>query len=292
MSEQEIVDRLAAAKAAQERTRFAFFTNTLIGLILGAVFWNGYFSIYQRFAFDHFLLDDRQHWEALKGYEVAEDGKKDEYHEEQAKRVKKLQDELMANWVSSRFTTVTLLGIKFGVGDAPVLGSIAVLISLVWFLMVVQRENLTIGALLHDAWNTKKDCIRWRVCHGIVAYTIFTHADDAAWPISEVKEKQVDAKDGQWQRRGIKLLHFFPILILVFGLVFDILVANAWVKSPFRLPHEEKFTFDRFWVYWLLALVLIVMDFLTWLKMIGYLSATEKVLIEYRKLVMSKHERC
>src|ERR1700722_7479685 len=97
LCQEEIKLRLEAAKAAQERTRLAFFAHTIIGLCLLAVFWNSYASIYKDYVTGHYLPSDKPATE------------RGELAAEEYANAKNVQSKLMENWVSSRFITVSLL---------------------------------------------------------------------------------------------------------------------------------------------------------------------------------------
>ncbi len=321
MNDQELADRLASAKAAQERTRFAFFAYTLIGLCLLANFWNAYFSIYRDMAFEHFLMqtDDKDRIQEVQNYQRE--------HPEQSKRVKELQHELMVNWVKSRFITVSLLGINFGVGDAPLLGAVALMISLGWFLMAARRENITICTLLYDGWNSYNEHIRWRVYHGIISYAVFSRTD-----INELEltistndpiliflkriiryiiryrimrsimrlsaftktylSKIVHLIELLGKYLAIWILHWLPILILCLVLLCDFRAAKGFIKSPFRIPPDSKLTdTSDLYCYWAISLLLILINILLCKNMRKYSLNIKQILTRYHKLLNKKSHR-
>ena len=59
--EKEIALRLESSKTAQERTRLAFFANSIIPCVAPRYHhvWNGYLSIYSDFAQRHFADSDQ-----------------------------------------------------------------------------------------------------------------------------------------------------------------------------------------------------------------------------------------
>jgi hypothetical protein len=281
LSPEELKLRLDATKASQERTRIAFFANTLIGLCLLAVFWNGYLSIYKNYVTDFYIPSEASFSEPGTDAPKIEKENAARAQEEYANQ-KKVQAELMQNWVSSRFITVSLLGIKIGVGDAPELGAIAVSISLVWFLFVVQRENHTIGSLLQDALEDASQATLWSVYHGVLSYTVFTHADVTDRPIRRLSRSKLKLFSGTLRRlRFIVVagMHLFPIICLCGVLAGDILVTLAVWSTPFRIPQRAKL--QNTVGYWSFSGILIIIDFVLWGILWTHLNATERVLREY-----------
>src|SRR5947209_5603805 len=106
----------------------------------------------------------------------------------------------MEEWVASRFITFSPLGIRFGVGDSPVLGAFALLIVSSWYFYVARRENYTIAVLLRDSWNTGDNDTRYRVYHDINAYTIFTNVLYNNSSIQDLSQPDpLDKFDGQYK---------------------------------------------------------------------------------------------
>src|SRR5262245_27523466 len=75
--------RLDASRTAQERSRLAFFSTTIIGLILVTGAWNAYLSFYRQIAFQFSSLADAN----MQGTQT-------------------LQKEILSAWVRSRMINV------------------------------------------------------------------------------------------------------------------------------------------------------------------------------------------
>lgn len=142
MDNSELEFRLTATRDAQTMSRLAFFVSTVISLAIIITTWNAYFSWYTDFPL-------KKGWAES---DVTEE----------------VERQIIAQWVESQTISVPILGIKIGVSDGSVFGSIGLLIIVMWFYLSIRRENHVIGFLLRDTKGDKgDDKIRRRVYHGI-----------------------------------------------------------------------------------------------------------------------------
>lgn len=309
LGDKELDARLAAARAAQERSRIAFITSTVISLSLLGLMYNSYLSIYRSFAFDHYYshiasTTDRELKE-LEGTRWDESDKA-KHIQEEALNTKKLQERLMGEWVASRFITFSPLGIRFGVGDAPVLGAFALLVVSSWYFFVTRRENYTISILLRDAWNTGNAEVRYRVYHEINSYTIFTNALYSNKSIRALNQPDPpDSYDGQYRSfrftRGISnlFLHYLPFVALTFVIVLDLQSWRPFIDSPFRDPpdsplhpfHRDQFGSLSRYVTAATAMLLTPYIFHVNYKIYRFTSGTESVLRQFRHNLLEQCPR-
>jgi hypothetical protein len=214
--------RLEAARAAQERTRLAFFVVTIISLAMVTAGWNAYLSFYRDAAYEFRDLP-QEHTDAS--------GK---LHNEQG--VRTLQREVLSAWVRSRMVNIALLGISVGTDDATTLGAAALLVALVWFYLAVRRENYSLGWLLMN-YNRAPLPLRWLVYHGINSYSVFTNVRHADNPITSID--QVPRDEPVRFLRGVTAhLYKLPFYALVLLLVLEI--ASLVRTSPFRPPFDQS----------------------------------------------------
>ena len=103
------------------------------------------------------------------------------------------------SWVDSRYVSVSLLGIKVSVDDAPEIGTAALFIISIWLMLSVRRENRTICSLLSDTIvprggkDRAPDVARqWRVYHGIVSHSVFSTYRETLAPAPGLAESAAE----------------------------------------------------------------------------------------------------
>jgi hypothetical protein len=211
--------RIEAARSAQERTRLAYFASTVISLAIITTGWNAYLSFYRDFAFE---------FPSLEGGSGTEN----------------LQKEILSEWVKSRMINISLLGIRVGIDDAPILGGIALTIAVIWLFYSIRRENHTIGMMLTD-YSIADDRIKWLIFHGVNSSTVFTnvsHGDEPfralARPSNSKQRAVIRSMASAVIRSMAKLLRYLPIFSLGFIILADIF--SMFCFSPFREPDVQK----------------------------------------------------
>lgn len=123
---ESIAARLDGAKVSQGQTRLTIATMSVIAVMMLTAAYNAYLS----YDYDWILED---------GDVVVGNDKASEI----------LKTQALKDWAASRTVQVSLLGIRVSVDDAAVLGSAVLLVLSLWLLLVVRRENHTIGSLLN-----------------------------------------------------------------------------------------------------------------------------------------------
>jgi len=269
MTPDAILDlRLKAARAAQERSRLALFATTLISFALLTGAWNGYVSFYRDLAFDFRALPEGKD---LSG-------------------IRKLQESTLAEWVKSRWISVSALGIEVGVNDAPTLGGAALLVALVWLYLCIRREHYTIAFLLHDYGDERFDeGTKWGVFHGINLFTVFTTVGHFDEPLASLRGPLPDDKEWAPSRWAIKAMYLLPTVTLFAVIALDI--GSVFRLSParpsndrliFLLINEGKYAEIANIVLW--EAVAVVLLFAVWQinrRVFRFTSATERLLRDF-----------
>jgi hypothetical protein len=216
----DIEMRLAAARAGQKRSRFAFLISTVVSLAVLISAWNAYFSWYRTFA----LMP------AWAANQVTSE----------------LQKNLLAEWVKSRVIDISLLGIHVGPSDVPLLGSIGLCIISIWLFFSVRRENHIVGLLLRDT-RLEQANVKRMIYNDIVAYLVFLHMTPIDMPIRsltpDMKDPDPFTKVTQNATHLVAqaiagILLFFPPIAILSSVAVDFL--SVALESPFRYPHETS----------------------------------------------------
>lgn len=197
--------RIEAAAQAQKRSRAAFLASTVMSLAILIALWNAYFSWYRSFLFQS----------DFGGTNITQEAQKT----------------LVDEWVRDRQIYMPLLGIKAGIGDGAVVGSISLYVICIWVMLSMRRENHVIGVLLNDT-TCCADTIRNIVFHGIVGYSVFTTVTNLDAPIKELNK--MPTQSSSWLTHGTyKVLIMLPAITILFVLVMDY-YSMKYMASPFR----------------------------------------------------------
>jgi hypothetical protein len=213
--------RLAAARDAQHRTRLAFIAATIAAVAISIAVFNTYFSWYTFFA-------SKQFFPPATVSDVT--------------RV--AQEALIQDWVKSNRVTSSLLGVNFGVSDAPIIGSVTLFIISLWFFVCIRRENHLIADVLYEAAgehgvgeNNEKQ-LRLMVFHGIADYLIFTTISKDDEPRSTLGPRSDEDDEDKklfWLRPSLQVLIFLPAIAI--GIIFVSDVTSFFLGAAMRWPH-------------------------------------------------------
>jgi hypothetical protein len=209
LQEATINVRLEGAKEAIKRTRLAFLVSTIASLAILITVWNAYVSWDRRFP----LLDK------LPSNDVA----------------KEVDTQFLHQYADSTAITVSLLGIRVGVSDLSVLGSLSLLVLSLWLFFSIRRENHTIAELLRD---TKDDLavIHQFVYFAISSFLVFTTLSPSDSPIDNLEETEV-RKTYYLARWAIGFLFYLPALVLGFVIFMDFFSIYG-LSSVASYPHN------------------------------------------------------
>jgi hypothetical protein len=198
--------RLEGAKAVQGQTRVTLGTMTVISMMMLIVTYNAYLSFDSGWAFAAAAAARRD----------AQQG--------QVQNV--LADAALRDWVASQHV----------VDDAPVLGTATLFVLSLWLLLLMRRENHTIGFLLRDTDTVRSDRSlsydesealehyrnasgqRWLIFHTIISNSLFVTFDGSMSRIQSLEGSTpltVRSADG-WKTRlsraGVQLVRTFFFL--------------------------------------------------------------------------------
>jgi hypothetical protein len=262
--------RLEAVKEANKRARFAFLASTIASLAVLITVWNAYGSYYR---FLPFLSDG-----AFASSEVTQWA----------------QRELLSEWVKNQTISVGFLGIRVGVFDAALLGSISIFVISIWFFYSLRRANRTIGFLLRDTKDEKSE-FRDMIYHGVVNSLIFVETGNGDYPVNDL-DAPIPIKKAPFMRLAYQGLFFLPslaILSIVIGDMLSLLVLNA----PFRqgtpvLLHGIKYASASDWakliIMELTAVFLLYKTSEVCLKCLQFEKATGDILKQYHERLESQ----
>jgi hypothetical protein len=157
--------RLEGTKAAVARFRFAFLVSMIASGAILVTAWNAYLSPESKFALQPNLRQDKQFTPEM---EMPDDARK--LSPENTPEANQVQREIISEWVKNRAISVSLLGVRVSVEDFPVLGSLGLLIIVVWLSYSIKIENINIGNLLKHAYGFPNWEDRYFVFEGLTAY--------------------------------------------------------------------------------------------------------------------------
>jgi hypothetical protein len=255
--------RIQGSSEGVKRARFAFLVSTIASLAIFITEWNAYLSWYR-----HFPLSP-----AFPANEVTREAYKD----------------VLQQFVESRVIIASLLGIRVGVSDMAVLGSLALLVCSIWLFFSIRRHNHSVGSLLRD---TKElaPVVRKLVYYGVSSSLVFTTvtADDAA--ISSL-EAEPSTREAKLSRAVVTFLFYLPATVIALTIAADILSVFV-LKAVFSFPHFPLGFRGaglgrqiQFVAMELAAVAMGVPTFLLCRRIIDFEQSTATVLREYANLL-------
>jgi hypothetical protein len=272
--------RLAGAQAAQKQTRVTLGVMALISLMMLIVTYNAYLSFDRQWALE--LRDESARSEKTMSDVLAEQALKD--------------------WASSLDVTISLVGIRVSVDEAPVLGTASLAVFSLWLLLLARRENYAIGFLLRDATQslaaaTKPSADqRWLILHSLMANSLFMPFDSSISRVDSLNAQKSHVANARSQGQG-RLLGIALDFATRFFFWFPA-AACAAVICVDRLSYFQPDPFARgsgtsgvdaplFWVSLIVSLgCWIPLAVCCW-KSGQYSRATQSVLREYRDKLRS-----
>ncbi|MBI1903509.1 MAG: hypothetical protein HYS13_20590 [Planctomycetia bacterium] len=238
----------------------AFAATQITSLILLIAVWNGYLS-WTRFAFA-----------------FRPEFSKNEVTEH-------LQREQLAEWVESRSVSIPVLGIRVGISDASILGSLTLFITSLWLYFALRRENHEIGTLLRD---TREDDVtmRRKVFYAIASRLLFTSVSANDSPISSLGAAS-QSKTFVVFRFSFKALLWLPFASVLFVLLMDVL-SSFVMESPFRratLPGDnpDAFQYVHLAVTIVFSVVFATLQGIICYHNVSYENGTAQVLQDYKR---------
>jgi len=174
--------RLDGAKAAQSQARVAIVTLSVISLMMLATSYNAYLSYDSEWV--------RKEALAPRNYPMSPEARR---------TFDLLRDEELRGWVSGQQVQISLLGVHVSVDDAPVIGTFALTVVSLWLLLLMRRENYTIGFLLRDTDSltvskygpvsspSDHRSLQWLIFHTIAANSTFVAFDDSMARVDDLE---------------------------------------------------------------------------------------------------------
>jgi hypothetical protein len=255
--------RIQGASEAVKRARFAFLVSTVASLAIFITEWNAYLSWYR-----HFPLSP-----AFPANEVTREAFK----------------YVLQQFVEDRVITVSLLGIRVGVSDMAVLGSLTLLICSIWLFFSIRRHNHSVGSLLRDT-KSLAPVVRRLVYYGASSSLVFTTvtAYDAA--ISSL-EAEHSTREAKLTRVVVTVLFYLPAVVIALTIMADLL-SVFFLNAVFTFPHAPLGFRDatlgrkvQFVAMELAAVGIGVPTFFLCRKIIDFEQSTGAVLREYAQLI-------
>ena len=268
--------RLAGAKQIQDQLRFVLGVMAIISMMILIASYNAYLSY---------------------DYAWAVKQAKEHMFAPQRTVADILTEQGLRSWADSRTVTISLVGIRVNVDDAPVLGTLSLLVASVWLLLLARRENKTIGLLLQDTDSrlvsdndqaeSSRGQDRWLIFHTIVSNSPFINLDRSLTRISSLRTSTparsgiaVNRFEGGMSRALGAFFFLFPPLVCLVMFVPD---RTSYSRpSPFMpdaaAPGLPEFYWSSFFVFFLCWIPLLIC---CW-RARRYVTATESVLREYR----------
>jgi hypothetical protein len=254
--------RLDAARAAINRSRFAFLASTIASLAILIPAWNAYASWYRGFA----MRPAPYNTTAV---------------------VDEAQKQVVSEWVKNLTITTGFLGIRVGISDAAVVGAVGLWVIVIWLYFSMRGANRTIGFLLQDTQNEKLE-IRDMIFHGVAAHLVFSDVESGDIPIENLKE--IPSKDSNPTARWVVEFLLYLPAITIFTIVALDIASIVVLNSAFR-PHHEPLWYelkDASWITWVqvicwegLAIILGVATARLCKKIVRFEKTTGDVIREY-----------
>jgi hypothetical protein len=282
--------RLAGAQAAQKQTRVTLGVMALISLMMLIVTYNAYLSFDSRWALE--LRDEPA--ESLESKNESGGSKKT--------MSDVLAEQALKDWASSLDVTISLIGIRVSVDEAPVLGTASLAVFSLWLLLLARRENYAIGFLLRDATQSHPAATkhspdqRWLILHSLMANSLFMPFDSSISRVDSLNAQKSNVANapsqGQCRLLGIALdfasrfFFWFPAAACAAVICVDRL--SYFQPDPFaRNSGPSGVDAPLFWVSLIVSLVCwIPLGVCCW-KSSQYSRATQSVLREYRDKLRS-----
>jgi len=218
--------RLAAVKEATQRSRFVFIVMTVMSSTIIAGLWNGMLAWDRGWAF---------------------------------KDVNGPQKVVRDEWLRNLYVSASLLGVRVNINDLAVIGSLSLLVIMVWYFFSQRRENRAIVGLLRDCYEDKQiETIGKFVYEAIVQSIVFINMWGGDRPIRGLK-KDSTTQPNELIRYVLRAMTFLPPITV--GLIIlsdvssllsisylrpttEILIVYLWREAPWELI--KALAFDLF----------------------------------------------
>jgi len=194
----ELETRIRTARESVQRSRLAFLAVNLAAVALLLLIWDFYFSWYRFFAAKP--LDPQKDW---------------------------LKIEIVKSWIHTQWMPTSTLGVNVGVADVSLVGSVLLLVLILWFYFAARRENHTTVRLLSDVVNSTIPEVRRATFWAIADEHIFLTFGRFDRPAGRVlfgptSSDLVEAPD-RIVRSALNLIFFLPVYTMTISWALDAL---------------------------------------------------------------------
>lgn len=275
MTSSELDKRIETVHDTVKRTRSALFLCILASGAMFLCLWNTYASWDRDFVFpddkDFAVYDSKAEQERLARLRVDFDNIKPEEKRERLVRLNAerertaeawtnhlkalpphLLEQQIRSWIDTQVVSVSLLGIRISVSDFAFLGSIALAICSLYFLLCTRRENHEIGYLFQDI-EDQLGTLGYHAYAMVSSFMVFnlsgSHSSGGTDAVISSLQRSV-GKRIRFVRLTSSILYFLPAITLFSTIICDFGWAftnsgHLFFFSPFRL-HETRSPFSNF----------------------------------------------
>jgi hypothetical protein len=212
--------RLTGVKEAAQRSRFVFLIMTIAAAAILITLWDSYVS-----------------WNLGHASEVRAANVES--------RAARNEDELISEWIKGRTISVGLLGIRVGVEDLAVIGSISLTVIMMWYFFSQRRENRAIVSLLRDCieglknWQLDK-YVCSMVYQAIVHSLVFIDIGKGDAPLKGLVGEAQEDKSSRLIRWLLTVLVYLPPITISTIVALDI--YTLFTSSVFRTSEDPLWT--------------------------------------------------
>ncbi|HYW73559.1 MAG TPA: hypothetical protein VE961_21230 [Pyrinomonadaceae bacterium] len=228
--------RLDAIKDATQRSRYVFVVMTIMTATILISLWNAMLSWDRGVAFEPRPSQTAQaNQPQPPGPEAAAPAPSDV--NARAMLVAENQRTVTSEWLKNLVVSVGLLGIRVSTNDLAVVGSLSLIVIMVWFFFSQRRENRAIVGLLRDCSDkyktgtlSKELC--WMVYEAVVQNIVFLDMGGDDKPLTGLRDQQGNSERNQIVRFILTGMGYLPPLTILMILISDI--ASLLVPSYLR----------------------------------------------------------
>ena len=202
--------RLTTVREATQRSRFVFVVMTIMTSTILIGLWNAILS-----------------WDRGMAFRAQSAGTV----------VGKNQEFVAGEWFKNLFVSVGVLGIRISTNDLAVIGSVSLIVIMVWFFFSQRRENRAIVSLLRDCrrkadeGELDKDACEL-VYEGIVQSIVFSDLGGGDEPIKGLEKTHLSSERYRSVRQLLDFLMFLPPITILMILIAD--VSSIFLPSYLR----------------------------------------------------------
>ena len=209
--------RIDAIKEATSRSRAVFLIMTVVCAMILFGLWNALLS-----------------WE--RGYSTMDKSSQPKVEENQKKATEE--------WIKNLYVSAGIFGIRVSVNDLAVIGSLSLVVIMVWFFFVQRRENRAIVSLLQyccadgakNAARQLNDRVFELVHEGIVQSIVFIDMGGGDKPIMGLQIKNGgSAESNKFTRFILLLLTYLPPFTIAMIVAADLssLFIQSYIRDDF-----------------------------------------------------------